>query len=98
MISNTNPLDIEKMVKDRDLVDQELLRIAIVAEIDAVNLYEQIANITKNDEIKKVMFDVAKEEKTHIGEFQAMLLRFDKEQVDELAHGKNEVEELTSKV
>lgn len=98
MISNINPLDIEKMIKDRDQIDQELLRIAIIAELDAVNLYEQIANITKNAALKKVMLDVAKEEKTHVGEFQAMLLRFDEEQVAELMHGKEEVEEMTSKV
>ena len=42
-----------------------------------------------------VALDVAKEEKTHVGEFQAMLLKLDAEQVEELAHGKEEVEEIT---
>jgi len=31
--------------------------------------------------------DIAKEEKTHVGEFQALLLREDKEQVKELEEG-----------
>jgi len=38
--------------------------------------------------------DIAKEEKTHVGEFQALLLREDKEQVDELQHGSKEVGEM----
>jgi rubrerythrin len=47
--------------------------------------------------MKKVLMDVASEEKTHFGEFQAMLLRKDEEQVRELDKGKQEVKELTGK-
>lgn len=75
-------------------IDKEILRVAIIAELDAVNLYEQMAAMAQNKSIKKVMLEVAREEKTHIGEFQALLLRFDKEQVRELAAGKKEVDEL----
>jgi rubrerythrin len=42
----------------------------------------------------KLLLDVAKEEKTHMGEFQALLLMEDKEQEKELKEGKKEVEEL----
>ncbi|MGB9842421.1 MAG: rubrerythrin, partial [Candidatus Bathyarchaeales archaeon] len=44
---------------------------------------------------KRILLDVAKEEKTHVGEFQALLLRHDKEQEKELEEGKKEVDELT---
>jgi len=37
---------------------------------------------------------VAKEEKEHVGEFQAMLLQWDKEQVEEMKEGEKEVSEL----
>jgi rubrerythrin len=40
--------------------------------------------------------DIAKEEKTHVGEFQALLLINDKEQKKELEEGKKEVDELSS--
>jgi rubrerythrin len=40
--------------------------------------------------------DIAKEEKTHVGEFQALLLINDKEQEKELEEGKKEVNELHS--
>ena len=41
--------------------------------------------------------DIAKEEKTHFGEFQALLLRLDKQQVEELEAGREEVEEELGK-
>lgn len=87
------PLNLEKVKKED--VDKEILRAGIIAELDAINLYEQMAAMTQNENIKKVLLDIAKEEKTHMGEFQALLLREDKEQEKELEEGKEEVEELT---
>ena len=78
-------------------IDKEILRAAIIAELDAVNMYEQLANMTDNANLKTVLMDIAKEEKTHVGEFQEMLLRLDAQQKEELAHGTEEVEELVGK-
>jgi rubrerythrin len=86
------PIDFQKIKKD-DL-DKEILRSAIIAELDAINLYEQMADMTRNANIKKVLLDIAREEKTHVGEFQTLLLTEDKEQVRELEEGKKEVQEL----
>ena len=86
------PIKLEKVSKKH--VNRELLRVAVIAELDAISLYEQLAAVTDNEDIKKVLFDVAKEEKTHVGEFQTLLLKEDKEQVQELEKGKNEVEEI----
>lgn len=86
------PVDLSK-VKPKD-IDNEILRTAIIAELDAINLYEQLASMTASKDLKAILLDVAKEEKTHVGEFQALLLRKDKEQVEELEHGKEEVDEL----
>jgi rubrerythrin len=86
------PIDIEK-IKPED-IDKEILRAALIAELDAINLYEEMAALAKNQNIKTVLLDVAKEEKEHVGEFQTLLLMFDKEQVEELKEGKEEVEEL----
>lgn len=65
-------------------MDKEILRARIIAELDAVNLYEQMAAMAQNENIRKILLDIAMEEKTHMGEFQAMLLRLDREQVEEL--------------
>ncbi len=88
------PINLEKIRKE-DL-NKEILRAAIIAELDAVNLYEQMAALTENQYVKAILLDIAKEEKTHVGEFQTLLLMNDKQQEKELAEGKKEVEELTS--
>ena len=67
----------------------------MIAELDAVSFYEQLSAMAKSEKIKKVLEDIAKEEKTHMGEFQALLLEIDKEQERELEKGKKEVSELT---
>jgi rubrerythrin len=89
------PADFSKLKKED--VDREILRVAIIAELDAVNLYEQLAALTSNKDIRKVFLDIAKEEKTHVGEFQTMLLRIDQEQVEEMEHAREEIKELTGK-
>ena len=81
----------------RDEIDQEILRAAIIAELDAINLYEQMASMTNDKYIKSVLLDIAREEKTHVGEFQTMLLKIDREQNNELEEGRKEVEELLDK-
>lgn len=86
------PIDLQKT--KRDDLDKEILRSAIIAELDAINLYEQMADMTRNRNIRKVLLDIAREEKTHVGEFQTLLLIEDKEQVQELEEGKREVREL----
>jgi rubrerythrin len=76
-------------------IDKEILRAGIIAELDAINLYEQMTAVTQRKDIKDILIDIAKEEKTHVGEFQTLLLRLDKEQQIELEEGKKEVERKT---
>jgi rubrerythrin len=89
------PINLNKLRQED--VDKEIIRAGLIAEFDAINLYEQMAALTQNDHIKKVLLDIAKEEKEHVGEFQTLLLKFDKEQVSGLDEGKKEVEELVGK-
>jgi len=89
------PIDLNKVKKED--INKEILRVGMIAELDAVSLYEQLAAKTDNANIKKMLQDIAKEEKTHMGEFQALLLKEDKEQVKELENGRKEVEEKTRK-
>lgn len=86
------PVDLGKL--GREDIDKEILRVGIIAELDAVSLYEQLAAMTENEKIRKVLLDIAKEEKTHVGEFLALLLELDKEQEKELEEGKKEVKEI----
>ena len=86
---STIPVNLEKV--DKKDIDKEILRAGIIAELDAINMYEQMAALAKDGNIKKMLLDIAKEEKTHMGEFQRLLLNRDKEQVEELEKGKAEI-------
>ncbi|MEK9165890.1 MAG: ferritin family protein [Patescibacteria group bacterium] len=87
------PINLEKINKED--IDKEIARVGMIAELDAVSLYEQLAAYAQDENVKKVLLDIAREEKTHIGEFEALLLNKDLEQVKELEEGKREVAELT---
>ena len=83
------PID-EKRI-DASNIDKQLIRDAIIAELDAINLYEQSAESVSNTKIKEVLLDIAKEEKTHVGELETLLLMIDKEQSNEMLQGVDEV-------
>ncbi len=86
------PVILEKVGnKERD---KEIARAGIIAELDAINLYEQMAEMTTNETLKKILLDIADEEKTHVGEFLTILLELDEKQVEELKKGEDEVGEL----
>jgi rubrerythrin len=86
------PINLEKIKKEN--LDKEILRAGIIAELDAINLYEQMAAMAGREDIRNILLDIAKEEKTHVGEFQTMLLELDKEQGRELEEGGEEVRKL----
>ena len=85
----TTPVDLKYV--DRDNGDKEILRLAIIGELDAVSLYEQLSETAKNDKVKKTLLKIAKEEKTHVGELQQLLKELDPEYKKELKKGKEEV-------
>lgn len=87
----TTPIDLKNV--DSDKKDKEILRMGIIAELDAVNFYEQLADSATNKKVKEMLLDVAKEEKTHVGEFQALLKELDPEYKEELKKGKEEYKE-----
>ncbi|MEM1627661.1 MAG: family 1 encapsulin nanocompartment shell protein [Desulfurococcaceae archaeon] len=88
-----HPFEIPSKKLSREEV-VEALRLSIIAELDAINLYLQLARSIEDEKIRKVFEDIAREEKTHVGEFLAVLKMLDKEQVEELEKGSKEVAEL----
>ena len=86
------PLDLKKVPKEE--LHKQILRVGIMAELDAISLYEQLAAMAEDELVKKALLDIAREEKTHVGEFLALLLKLDEEQAEELEKGREEIEEL----
>jgi rubrerythrin len=92
---STPPINYDKI--DNKNLDREILRIAIIGELDAISLYEQLANTSTNKNIQKLLLDLAKEEKTHVGELITLLKQMDKEQEEECLNGEKEVTKLLKK-
>ena len=74
--------------------DMKILRTAIIAEYDAVNLYEQMSETASNSDVKKLLLDVSNEEKVHIGEFEAVLEVLDSDYEANEDKGEKEVADL----
>jgi rubrerythrin len=51
-VLSKTPVELNKIGKKE--LDKEILRVAIIAELDAINLYEQLATQTDGVDIKKV--------------------------------------------
>lgn len=69
----------------KDIIDKEIVRTAIIAEMDATSLYEaQIDNLFRED-AKAVIRHIMLEEKEHISELMCLLMKLDKEQESEFS-------------
>lgn len=90
-----HPLDLPPGRKLSREEVADALRLSIIAELDAVNLYLQLARAIDDERVRRIFEDIAREEKTHVGEFLALLKSLDPEQVSELREGAREVAELT---
>lgn len=77
-----------------DKTDDELLRMAIVAEQDAIVLYQLMARKVKNKKVRDILLDIAKEEKVHIGEFKGLLEMLDNEEIPAEKEGKQEIGDI----
>lgn len=74
--------------------DIEMLRTAIIAELDAANLYEQMAEQASTDAVRRVLLDIAREEKVHIGEFETLLEDLDTDHEEAEEEGEEEVRDM----
>ena len=90
------PFELSKL-SGREL-DAAILMTGIMAELEAVNLYVQLAAMAGSEAVREVLLDIAREEKTHIGEFLTLLKTIDEELVRELERGSEEVRELMEKL
>jgi len=81
----------------RKVTKEELIRAIrffVAAEYEAIQLYTEIAESTDELLAKKVLSDIADEEKVHAGEFLRLLKELDKEEEKFYKEGEKEVEEM----
>ncbi|MBD3406188.1 MAG: Rubrerythrin [Candidatus Lokiarchaeota archaeon] len=70
------------------------IRQSIAAEHEAIHLYEAIADASTDDRVKKVMQDIADEEKVHASEFSTLLSILDPQEAEFDDEGSKEVMQL----
>ena len=83
----------------RKLTDSELARAVrenMAAELEAIHLYQAHADATDNALAKKVLLDIADEERVHVGEFQHLLALLLPDEVKFLAEGAAEVDAMAA--
>lgn len=85
------------MVPGRKMTKEELIRairLNLAAEEEAVHLYMAHAEATDHPLAKKVLIDIANEERVHAGEFLRLLEILTGDEADFLAQGAKEVDDL----
>jgi rubrerythrin len=88
-------------VPDRKLTHEELiraLRLNVAAEYEAVFVYMAHAEATDHPLAKKVLVEVANEERAHVGEFQRLIEILTGDEDEYVSTGRREVEEMAAEV
>ena len=62
------------------MIDIRILRQSLIAELEAINLYEELLEEAKDEKAKELLRFLIKEEKEHIAKIFKLLLELDKEQ------------------
>ncbi|MDP3879513.1 MAG: ferritin family protein [Dehalococcoidales bacterium] len=94
-----NPFSGE--VPERKLTVEELIRairLDLSAEEEAIHLYMAHADATEHPLARKVLIDVANEERQHVGEFQRLLQILTGDEDKWLADGAAEVDEMAAEL
>jgi len=84
-----NPVNVKSLGQPEK--DIENIRLAMVGELDSINLYEQMVKTSNNPKVIEILSDIAKEEKQHVGELQVLLDELDPQNHDLRHIGKDEV-------
>jgi rubrerythrin len=64
--------------------DQDMIRMALIAELDATNLYQSFLLHLNDESAKKVVKHIMDEEKEHISELQCLLMKLDETQAEKM--------------
>lgn len=86
----------EKRMNARELIRG--LRLSLAAEEEATHLYETLADSTDNPLARKVLQDIADEERVHKGEFNRLIEILVEDEKKFMSDGAQEVNEMMDEV
>jgi rubrerythrin len=64
--------------------DQDLVRMALIAELDATSLYQSFLFKLFDENARNVLEHIMNEEKEHISELQCLLMKLDEKQAEKM--------------
>lgn len=85
------PFSVKK--SERKLTHEELIRavrFSIASEYEAIQLYEEISESIDNEDAKKLLNEIAGDEKVHVGNFSYLLNLLSPDDEKSLQQGKEE--------
>lgn len=88
-------------VPERKLTHEELvraIRLNVAAEHEAIHLYMAHAEATDHPLARKVLIDIANEERVHIGEFERLLEILTGDEDRWVTEGREEVDEMAAEI
>lgn len=91
--------DPSELTRKEKLSDEEIsrsIRLALAAELDAVNFYLQQSSVIPEGSFKKVHEDIAREEVAHFGEFLRLLYEYEPKEFEKIREGWEEASGLLS--
>jgi len=94
----TTPFSCKK--SDRKLTKEELIRairFSIASEYEAIQIYEEISESIDNEEAKKLLNEIAEDEKVHAGNFLYLMKILAPEEENFYKQGSEEAQEILKK-
>ena len=92
--------DPSELERTKTLDNEEIsrsIRLALAAELDAINFYLQQSKLMPDGSFKKVHEDIAKEEVTHFGEFMRLMYEYVPGDFEKISSGWKEASDLLGK-
>ncbi len=90
-----SPFSVKK--SERKLTNEELIRsirFSIASEYEAIQIYETLAESIDNEEAKKLLGEIAEDEKVHAGNFLYLLKLLDSREEEAYKRGEDEAKEI----
>lgn len=90
-----SPFSIKK--SDRTLTKEELIRgirFSIASEYETIQLYEELAESIENQEAKRLLLEIANDEKVHAGNFLYLLRLLSPEEENSYKDGSSEAKNV----
>ncbi len=92
-----SPFSVKK--SDRKLSKEELIRgirFSVAAEYESIQLYEELAESIDNEEAKRLLLEIAEDEKVHAGNFLYLIKLLSPEEESSYKEGFSEAKDVIS--